>query len=104
MRVRVTESERLVMLADTLGWPIIKEDFDHDDVYVADGGEYLYWRHQNGQVIYASDNLGPIPKPFKLEERIRERGSDSKDHQDWRRRAGLRNGQNGHRKSGRRRA
>lgn len=90
MRIKMTESERLILLADSLGWPIIKEDYEFDDVFVEDhDGEYLYWRHQNGTVIYASDNLGPIPKPFKLEERIRARGDESKDHQDWRRRAGL---------------
>jgi hypothetical protein len=89
VRVRVTESERLIMLADALGWPVIKEN--HDDVLVMEDREYLYWRHQGGTIIYASDNLGPIPKPFKLEERIRERGSESEDRKDRRRRAGLGN-------------
>jgi hypothetical protein len=77
------------MLADALGWPVIKEN--HDDVLVMEDREYLYWRHQGGTIIYASDNLGPIPKPFKLEERIRERGSESEDRKDRRRRAGLGN-------------
>jgi hypothetical protein len=89
MRIRVTESERLIMLADSLGWPVIKEDYDHDDVLVQDGRESLYWRHERGVITYASDNLGPMPKPFKLEERIRERGAESEDHKDWRRRAGF---------------
>jgi hypothetical protein len=88
-RVRVTESERLIMVADGAGWPVIKEDWDHDDVLIMDRGEYLYWRNDHGSVVYASDNLGPLVKPFKLEERIRERGNTGEDHQDWRRRAGL---------------
>lgn len=76
MRVRVTETERLIMLADDLGWPIIKEDYDWNDVLVQDGREYVYWKHQNGNVIYASDNLGPLSKPFKLAERLGERGGE----------------------------
>jgi len=85
MRVRVTETERLIMVADSEGWPVIKEDYDHDDVLIMDGKQYLYWRHDRGQVIYASDNLGPLPKPFKLEEYVR---TARKDH-ELRRRMGL---------------
>jgi hypothetical protein len=89
VRRRVSESERLIMLADSLGWPVIKEDYDHNDVLVQDGKEYLYWRQDRGVIVFASDNLGPMPKPFKLEERIRGRGAESEDHKDWRRRAGF---------------
>jgi len=64
-RLRVTENEKMIMLADSLGWPVIKESFDHDDVIVKDhAGKYVYWRHKGGTITYASDNKGPLPKPL----------------------------------------
>jgi hypothetical protein len=58
-KVKMTEHDRMILIADTEGWLI-----EEDDGYaiVRKGGRYLYWRHDNGSVSYASDNLGP----FKL--------------------------------------
>jgi hypothetical protein len=59
VKVKMTEHDRLILIADTEGWMI-----EEDDTYAIarKGGRYVYWRHDHGNVSYASDNLGP----FKL--------------------------------------
>jgi hypothetical protein len=93
VRRHVTEAEKLIMLADSLGWPVIKEDYEQDDVLIQDGREYIWFKHKGGMITAASDNLGPKVKPLakNVEDHIRERGNESEDHADWRRRAGLGN-------------
>jgi hypothetical protein len=81
VRVRMTEHEKLIMVADE--WPRIVES--DKDVLIFDGRLYIYWRHEKGSVVYASDNLGPLPKPFKLEEHIR----TLRQNEEFKRRAGV---------------
>jgi hypothetical protein len=85
VRRTVSESEKMIMLADSLGWARIVET--DDDVYVGQDQLYVYWRAERGMITYASDNLGPILKPYVrgVEDFLR---GGREDH-EFRRRAGL---------------
>jgi hypothetical protein len=85
LKIKVTESDRMVMLADSEGWPNIVDN--DSSVIVKQRRMYVYWRQEKGAITYASDNLGPLNKPYApaVESFIRGARKD----QDFARRAGL---------------